>query len=72
MLGLRATRFNEVIPLTDKQVIISSLLKQCDTILRKDVDESSDVSMEFNPGAATATANKADKTTNTFIFNKLN
>lgn len=65
MLALRAARFIAVIPLTEKHVIASSLLKQFAIILRNDADSSL---ILFTPGAATAIAKTADKTTNTFIL----
>lgn len=61
IFALRAARFIAVIPLIVKHVTVSSLFKQFENNLRN-VDDSSLV------GAATATANTADKTINTFIL----
>lgn len=65
MLALRAMRFNDVIPLIDKHVSVSSLVRQFAINWRNDAESSATFE---TPGAATANANTADNTTNTFIF----
>lgn len=62
---MRAARFNAVIPLIDKHVIVSVLAKQVEMISRK----FDGLSTLVTPGAAAVSAKTVDITTNTSILN---